>query len=401
MDTDALIEKDYLLQLKEGPISKFIKYYENIISDDEKSKLSAKEGKGIIIHVQGFSIVLDNNEIDEQDFNEYKEIYELVDDNYDGFDESKKPPKIPETPAVETTETPAPETPAPETPAVETTETPAPETTETPAPATMKKKKKPKKNKTQKKKGRKKNKKNKKNKKKKQRGGGGTHSKPSSDEEKSATDMFAKAFGFGPDIFNIQEESREAISNTEGQKTGEDGTSQPTARILADTGVDDNYYANKTLKEPSVRDFVPKYTERKPSSTSLATGLREDPFGLRQEGAPSLVVHDIPIGHAHFRALHDRANQKKTKREITELKSNTLKTCADLKAREGEIANLKEKTSNMSKNADDFAKAMEALKKQQQNQGCVVSGGKKSRRKKKKNKKKKNRKKSTRKKRRK
>ena len=41
MDTDALIEKDYLLQLKEGPISKFIKYYENIISDDEKSKLSS------------------------------------------------------------------------------------------------------------------------------------------------------------------------------------------------------------------------------------------------------------------------------------------------------------------------------------------------------------------------
>ena len=54
MYTDALIEKDYLLLLKEGPISKFIKYYENIISDDEKSKLSAKEGKGIIIHVQGF-----------------------------------------------------------------------------------------------------------------------------------------------------------------------------------------------------------------------------------------------------------------------------------------------------------------------------------------------------------
>jgi hypothetical protein len=420
MDTDALIEKDYLLQLKEGPISKFIKYYENIISDDEKSKLSAKEGKGIIIHVQGFSIVLDNNEIDEQEFDEYKEIYELVDDNYK-FDESKKPPKIPETPAIEThavetpaVETPAietpaietpaietPETPAIETPAVETTETPAVETTEASAPATMKKKKKPKKNKTQKKKGRKKNKKNQKNKKKKknkkksQRGGM---------EKGLQDDLTEGLFGVSSKKLSDMTSGR-AVGNTEGQKTGET-TRQPTARILADIVVDDNYYANKTLKKPSVKDFVPKDTDKKSNSTALASGKSfsmNDSFGLRRQGAPPLVVRNEgpPIGHALFRKDRDDKKREITKGKISDLTLNTRKTCTDLQAREEQIANLKEKTSKMSKNADDFAEAMKALKKQQQNQGCVVSGGKKSRRKKKKNKKKKNRKKSTRKKRRK
>lgn len=375
MNTDALIEKDYLLQLKEGPISKFIKYYENIISDDEKSKLSAKEGKGIIIHVQGFSIVLDNNEIDEQDFNEYKEIYELVDDDYK-FDESKKPPKIPETPAS-----------AAETPAV---------AAETPA-SNIKtiKKKKPSKNKTKKKKkkgGKKKkrkNKKKKKNKKKSQRGG----------MEKGLKDDLTQAL-FGVSSKKLSDmTSGRAVGNTEGQKTGEDGTSQPTARILANTVVDDNYYTNKPLKKPSVQDFVSK--ERKPSSISLATGLRDDPFGLKQQRAPPLVVHDIPIGHAHFRAPRDRSNRKKTKREIANLKSNTLQTCDDLQKREERIENLAKKTRKMGESAAEFAKAMKDLRKQQEEQKCVISGGKKSRRKKKKNKKKKNQKKSTRKKRRK
>jgi len=194
--------------------------------------------------------------------------------------------------------------------------------------------------------------------------------------------------------------SGRAVGNTEGQKTGET-TRQPTARILADTVVDDNYYTNKPLKKPSVQDFVPKDTDKKSNSTALASGKSfsmNDPFGLIEQGAPPLVVDDIPIGHAHFRAPRDRSNRKKTKREIANLKSNTLQTCDDLQKREERIKNLEKKTRQMGESAEEFAEAMKALKNQQQNQGCVVSGGKKSRRKKKK---KKNRKKSTRKKRRK
>ena len=190
--------------------------------------------------------------------------------------------------------------------------------------------------------------------------------------------------------------SGRAVGNTEGQKTGET-TTQPTARILANTEIRDDFYSehksNPFLKEPSTQDFVPKDTEKKPSSISLARGLQNDPFGLK-ETFGALTVDRPKTGIF----VQKQNIKKKTTPKIQETASIARKNCAKLEERGKQIENLAKKTSKMSDDAEKFKEAMEALKKQQKKQECVISGGKKSRRKKKKNK---NRKKSTRKKRRK
>jgi len=236
---------------------------------------------------------------------------------------------------------------------------------------TMKKSKKRSKNKTRKKK--KKKKKKKRKKKKRQRGGGGTHSKPSSKPD-SAVDMLSEGL-FGVSTKKLTEmmtgkpaEPKPRLSEIfeEGQKKGEQGI---TTR-------------------PSTQDFVP--TEGKPTSISLATGLQDDPFGLKDKfGAPSLKVGRQNTG---FYARKQYIKEKTTPK-IEETDSIVRENCAKLQEREKKIENLEKKTRQMGESAQEFAKTMRDIRKQQEEQKCVISGGKKSRKKRKKNRKKSTRKK--------
>lgn len=236
----------------------------------------------------------------------------------------------------------------------------------------MKAPKKPSNNKTKKnkkkgnkgkgKKGKKKGKKGKKGK-KKQKGGGPVHSK----ERETASDMLEDAFGFGPKRMAKEK------APPGGQKTGE------------------------TERAPT----------RKPHPTS--SGLPDDPFGLKKQGAPSLKVSKNtppnqtestpPIGHALFRSEHDEKERKKTKTSIADAQTQLLKAQGGLEKR-GEKANdLAQRTGEMARSAETFAAECKAIREAQGDlpSQCIgFGGGKKSRRKKKK--KHKNRKKGTRKK---
>ena len=141
-------------------------------------------------------------------------------------------------------------------------------------------------------------------------------------------------------------------------------------------------------RKPSIDEFIPK--GNKPTSTSLATGklfrfqdtsgLRDDPLGLKQKGAPPLVV-DRPNRGVYAPKQYWK---EKTTPKIRETTSIARDNCKKLEERREKLEKLKKQTEKMGKNAEEFADAMKSLKKQEE--GCVISGGKNSRKKKKRHK---------------